>query len=144
MQRTVVIRRILGDLMGSAILAVLVGTILYALPIAATGIQRRNLFLPAYGALLVGGYACWVQVDRRNPNMRWLSGIIYSLYAGLILLVIDILVGLWRDPKLPPLEAALSTEVMFAVTLLFCPGFTCIALAGWARSLIIHTKRAWP
>jgi hypothetical protein len=63
---------------------------------------------------------------------------VLSVGVGALSLMIDAMVGyLLHGPK-SLFEAAASTGIMFGFTLLVCPGFTAIALAGWGRSLVIR------
>ena len=142
MQLTRIVRRLLGDLIGLTILAALVAALIFVLPDAGTTPQRWRLFFMAYVALAVSGYVCWIQMGKRANEPRWLLAVLYSLGAGAVLIIPDILLGLYRDHSLSLLEAAASTGIMFAITLFFCPGFTFIALSGWVRSFVVSSRTA--
>jgi hypothetical protein len=134
---TSLVRRALGDLTGCAMLAILLALIVYGVPGLGTLAQRGNVFLPSYLGLVVGGYVCWLKMEKKLREPRWLLQAVGSVCVGAVFFIPDVLIGVYRNPSLPVLAAAASTGMMFGVTLLACPGYALIAFSGWARSLVI-------
>jgi len=134
---TSVIRRVLGDLIGAATLAALTGLIsTFAFPVV--GGTLTGVFLAIYGVLGVPGYVYWLQIEKSQDRPQWLLQSVLSVGVGALSLIIDTMVGYLLYGSKSILEAAASTGIMFAATLLVCPGYTAVALAGWSRSLIIR------
>lgn len=132
-------RRITGDAVGCAALALLLALLMYVLPDHAAPYQSLNVFFGVYVVLTVGGYICWSQMDKRMARPRWLLQAVTSVGIGVVFFFIDTLVGSlqghhWQPSS--PFSAAAATGIMFGITLLICPGYTFIAFSGWARSLV--------
>ena len=135
--QTAMVRRVLGDAVGFLTLAILVGLLVYAWPGATTPSKLKELFPPIYILLIIPSYACWITKDRKAPNSSWLIGAMWSIFAAILSLAGDILIGYLANPSTSLLKAPLSAGIPVAVTLFLCPGFTCTAISGWARSWVI-------
>jgi hypothetical protein len=140
MQTTGLVRRVLGDTVGLAALAVLVALLTHILPGGGTPYQLWNTFLVFFGVLAIPGYVCWVQIEKKEQQPRWLWQASISVGAGAVSFILDTLVGFLWHPSLPILHAATSTGIMFGLTTIICPGYTLIALSGWARSVVLRGR----
>jgi len=138
MQRTGLVRRVLGDVVGFATLVALIALLTYILRGVSTTYQLRNTFLALCGVMAIPGYICWIQMEKKQQPPHWLWQALISVGAGAASFILDTLVGLVLHPSIPILHAATATGIMFGITALICPGYTLIALSGWARSLIVH------
>ena len=141
MQSTLV-RRVLGDAVGCVTLATLVGLLVYAWPGEATPSKFKELFPSIYTLIVILGYAFWVEKEKKMPEASWLRGTLWSVAAGMVSLIGDVLIGHLFNPSVSLFKAPLSAGIPFAVTVCLCPGFTFITIAGWARSLVIRHRES--
>ena len=131
-----IIRRVLGDVTGGGVLAVLVALV-QVVPDTVTMLQFKNGFLLDYVPLVIAGYFAWLKMEKLG-SPRWLLQALASVGVGAVFFAMDVAFGMSENPSQPIFSAATSTGLMFGITLLVCPGYTFIALAGWTRSLVIH------
>ena len=129
--------RILADLAALIVLGVL---ILLVLIVASGGSLPHVDYvfaLVVYAVLALSGYYAWVQIENPNEDPKWLLQALGSIALGAVLFVVCVLYGLHEDPSLSLFAAANSTGIMIGATEMVCPGYTCIALAGWVRRVVI-------
>ncbi len=138
---TAVIRRALGDVIGAATLAALTGLIA-AFVFKFTGGTLVGVFLALYAVLAVPGYLYWVQMEKGQKSPQWLLQSVLSVGVGALSFTIDATAGYLLHASKSILENAASTGIMFGITLLVCPGYTAVTLAGWTRSLVIRIGAA--
>lgn len=72
---------------------------------------------------------------------EWAAAIVASVLMGAVSFGIDMIVGLISNPKLSPVEAGTKagSPFGFPLTVMLCPGFTMIAIAGLLRALLLRT-----
>jgi hypothetical protein len=139
MQNFGLVRRILGDILGLLLLAGFAAIVVYLWPGKMTASTFESLFLPVYGALALVGYTTWVSVERKAPRLSWLFGTACFIGAGVVSLAGDVIIGHLSDPSAPITKAPLKAGIPFGVTLcLFA--LVLVALAGWARSLVVRVR----
>ncbi|HEX2711987.1 MAG TPA: hypothetical protein VHM88_07165 [Candidatus Acidoferrales bacterium] len=83
--------------------------------------------------------ACWHNEKAPQSVLGWFQMIAGSILIGVFFFAGDILVGYISHPSLPLIEAAEQAPFGFFLTLVACPGFTIIAVAGLVRT-IFRTK----
>jgi hypothetical protein len=132
-----VIRRTLGDLAGAITLAALTAMIA-AFAYRFVGGTLTGVSFAVYAVLVVPGYLYWVGMEKSGRNPQWVLQSVSSVGVGALSLIVDAGVGYLLHGPESVLAAAASTGIMFGFTLLVCPGFTAIALAGWSRSLVMR------
>ena len=142
MPTTGLVRRVLGDAVGCLTLAALVGLLVCVWPGETTPSKFKELFPPIYTLTAILGYAFWVEKEMKMPAASWLRGALWSVAAGVVSLIGDVLIGHLFNPSVPLFKAPLSAGIPFAVTVCLCPGFTFITLAGWTRSLVIRYRES--
>jgi hypothetical protein len=140
--QTALVRRVLGDAVGCVTLAALVGLLVYVWPGETTPSKFKELFPPIFVVLAIVGYPCWIKKEKAMPDDSWLKGALLFFGFGMVSLACDILIGYLFDHPASLLEAPLKVGIPFAVTLLLCPGFTFISLAGWTRNLMIRRRES--
>lgn len=74
---------------------------------------------------------------------EWAMAIVTSVVAGGVSFGIDMLIGLSHDPTLSPVEAGTraGSPFGFPLTVMLCPGFTMVAIAGLLRALMLRSGR---
>jgi hypothetical protein len=72
---------------------------------------------------------------------EWAMAILGSVLMGGVSFGIDMLIGLINNPKLTPIEAGtkVGSPFGFALTVILCPGFTMLAIAGLLRALLFRS-----
>jgi len=75
---------------------------------------------------------------------EWALAIPMSVLIGAVSFGIDVLVGLISNPNLPPIKAGTKagSPFGFVLTVMICPGFTMLAVAGLLRALVLRTDAA--
>ena len=75
---------------------------------------------------------------------EWALAIPISVLIGAVSFGIDVLVGLISNPNLPPIKAGTraGSPFGFVLTVMICPGFTMLAVAGLLRALLLRTDAA--
>jgi hypothetical protein len=78
-----------------------------------------------------------------GPN-EWARAIVVSVVMGGVSFGIDMLIGLFNNPKLSPIEAGThaGSPFGFPLTVMLCPGFTMLAIAGLLRALLLRIRAA--
>jgi len=71
----------------------------------------------------------------------WATAIFASVVVGGVSFGIDMVIGLFNNPKLSPIEAGtkVGSPFGFPLTMMLCPGFTMFAIAGLLRSLLLRS-----
>jgi hypothetical protein len=135
-------RRVCADLIGCAALGLLTALFLEMVPYHSGTFLVP--FIIAYSVLLIPGYFWWVRMHRETPNPRWARQALASMVVASAALLFDFAVRFALHRSLRSVSEILtSSGILFGTTLLISPGYTCIALAGFARSLVRapRTKR---
>jgi hypothetical protein len=72
---------------------------------------------------------------------EWATAIFASVVMGGVSFGIDMVIGLFNNPKLSPIEAGtkVGSPFGFPLTMTLCPGFTMFAIAGLLRSLLLRS-----
>ena len=72
---------------------------------------------------------------------EWAMAIVASVVMGGVSFGIDMLVGLFNNPKLSPIDAGTKagSPFGFLLTVMLCPGFTMLAIAGLLRALMLRS-----
>lgn len=87
----------------------------------------------------------------KNPPMEhlsspgeWALAIPASVLIGAVSFGADVFVGMINNPKLPPIEAGTKagSPFGFLLTVMICPGFTMLAVAGLLRALLLRSGSA--
>jgi hypothetical protein len=92
-----------------------------------------------YFALLIAALFSWHRgVAKGRRPRQWLLQALFSFVVGIAWLLVDVAVVYLRHPP-SALLMALTSSRLFFFTLVLCPGYTVIALSGWARSLVVHS-----
>jgi hypothetical protein len=71
---------------------------------------------------------------------EWAMAIVASVVMGGVSFGIDMLIGLFNNPKLSPIEAGtmVGSPFGFPLTVMLCPGLTMLAIAGLLRALMLR------
>lgn len=71
---------------------------------------------------------------------EWAMAIVVSVVVAAVSFGIDVVVGLIDNPKLSPIEAGTraGSPFGFPLTVMLCPGFTMLAIAGLLRALLLR------
>jgi len=79
-------------------------------------------------------------VKHLSEPSEWAMAIVVSVVMGGVSFGIDMLIGLINNPKLSPIEAGtkVGSPFGFPLTLMLCPGFTMLAIAGLLRALMLR------
>jgi hypothetical protein len=132
-----------------------------AVGLAAVGIQfylllvwlvpnedGSRLIVWILGYILLAGLALYFWHKEPGPNVptepnEWAGMIGASIVMGGLSFGIDMLVGLMNHPKLSPIEAGThaGSPFGFPLTLMICPGFTMIAVAGLLRAAMLSSVK---
>jgi hypothetical protein len=74
----------------------------------------------------------------------WAAAVGGSVFLGALSFGCDMLVGIINYPGLSPFRAAtkVGSPFGFGLTVLICPGFTMLAVAGCIRSLVLRSDSA--
>jgi hypothetical protein len=131
------IARVLGDISGFATLATFVSLVSFFIFRSVRG-TPMGVFLFIYVLLGLPGYLYWVKTGKGEAQPQWLLQALQSIVVGTASCIVDVVVGYWLHKPKSIMAAAASTNVLFGLTLLVCPGFTAVAFAGWIRSLVIQ------
>jgi hypothetical protein len=95
--------------------------------------------------IVIAGLALYLW--RKEPPVKnlsepseWALAIVGSVVLGGVSFGIDMLIGLFNNPKLSPIEAGThaGSPFGFPLTVMLCPGFTMIAIAGLLRALVLR------
>ncbi len=72
---------------------------------------------------------------------QWAMAIVSSVVMSGVSFGIDMLIGLFNNPKLSPIEAGTKagSPFGFPLTVMLCPGFTMLAIAGLMRALMLRS-----
>jgi hypothetical protein len=75
---------------------------------------------------------------------EWATAIVGSVVMGGVSFGIDMLIGLFDNPKLSPIEAGTKagSPFGFPLTVMLCPGFTMLAIAGLLHALMLRSGPA--
>ena len=105
--------------------------------------SRPILGVLAY--LVLAGLALYLwhkepPVEHLSEPGEWAVAILGSVLAGGVSFGIDILVGLIINPQLTPIEAGTKagSPFGFALTVMLCPGFTMLTIAGLLRAFLLQ------
>jgi hypothetical protein len=106
-----------------------------------------QVILGTLAYIILVGFALYLW--HKEPPMKNLSGpsdwamaIIVSVVMGGVSFGIDMLIGLFNNPKLSPIEAGThaGSPFGFPLTVMLCPGFTMVAIAGLLRALLLRSR----
>jgi hypothetical protein len=80
-------------------------------------------------------------VKNLSEPSEWAMAIVVSIVMGGVSFGIDMLIGLFNNPKLSPVEAGThaGSPFGFPLTVMLCPGFTMLAIAGLLRALMLRS-----
>jgi hypothetical protein len=75
-----------------------------------------------------------------NDLGEWAAAVGASVFLGALSFGCDMLVGIINYPGLSPFRAAtkVGSPFGFGLTVLLCPGFTMVAVAGFIRALVLR------
>jgi hypothetical protein len=97
------------------------------------------------GFLGLAGFALYIwhkdpPVEILAEPGQWALAILASVLLGSVSFAIDIFVGSTSNPGLSPIEAGrkAGSPFGFPLTVLLCPGFTMVAIAGLMRALLLR------
>jgi hypothetical protein len=109
--------------------------------------SRLILYILAY--VVLAGIALYVwhkdpPVKRLSAPREWAMAVVGSILVGGASFGIDIVIGLIHKPKLSPIEAGTKagSPFGFPLTVMLCPGFTMLAIAGLVRVLFLRSGAA--
>jgi len=131
--------RILADIAGLLSLALLSGLCFAVYP-GLDAVRSHWMFCGgAYVLLAIGGYRMW-RNDVGRTEMPWPQIVLISIGVGAASFVIDIAIGRLTHSDLPTFEGAahVSGPMGFGLTLIMCPGVTCVGLSGWCRNIVLR------
>jgi hypothetical protein len=76
----------------------------------------------------------------------WAGAVGASVFLGALSFGCDMLVGTMNYPGLSPFKAAtkVGSPFGFGLTVLLCPGFTMVAIAGFVRALVLPSQSGQP
>jgi hypothetical protein len=112
---------------------------------APNGGSRFILGILAYIVLAALAVYLWHKeppVEHLSGPGEWAAAILGSVLLGGVSFGIDMLIGLFNYPKLTPIDAGTKagSPFGFPLTLMFCPGFTMVAIAGLVRALLLQER----
>lgn len=130
----------MADAIGLLVLAGEMALILRFFPIAGTPYQ---VWIVTYLILAVITVFLWRSEKSPRSSRGWLQLVAGSFIFGTFFFGVDMLIGHFSRPNLPLFDAAKQAggPFGFGATLLVCPGFTIIAIAGFARALYSRKHR---
>jgi ABC-type transporter Mla maintaining outer membrane lipid asymmetry permease subunit MlaE len=106
--------------------------------------SRTILGIIAY--IVIAGVALYLwhkepPVKKLSEPSEWARAIVASFVMGGVSFSIDMIVGLMHNSSLPPIEAGTRAGSLFGfpLTVMLCPGFTMVAIAGLLRALVLRS-----
>lgn len=98
---------------------------------------RRPMWVFIYLAIAAAALFVWNHPEAPKAAMGWPHRAGASVLVAAALFALDGVIGLVRDPKLSFIDAMTSNGSSFVLNFFVAPCLTFIALAGWARSLLL-------
>jgi hypothetical protein len=100
-----------------------------------------------FGFLATGAMYVWHSTklaETISEPSEWAATILLSFVLGAVSFGIDMIIGSINNPGLSAIEAGTKagSPFGFPLTLLLCPGFTVISVAGLIRSLFLKSESA--
>ena len=85
-------------------------------------------------------------VEHLFEPSEWAMTVVGSVLMAGISFGIDMVIGLINNPKLTPIEAGTraGSPFGFPLTVMLCPGFTMLAIAGLLRALLLRSRPTRP
>jgi membrane protease YdiL (CAAX protease family) len=134
-----------ADVIGLVVLAVQL--VLIVRWLAADDGFRLGVGVMAYLALAVCALSMWhgeKTAQQLSNSTEWAAAIAVSVLLGAIFFAVDMVVGSTNNPGVSAVEAGTraGSPFGFVLTILICPGFTMVAVAGFIRSFVWRTNKA--
>ena len=105
-----------------------------------------RVILGVLAYILLAGLALYLwhkepPVKKLFEPSEWAMAIVASVAMGGVSFGIDMLIGLFNNPRLSPIEAGTKagSPFGFPLTVMLCPGFTMLAIAGLLRALMLRS-----
>jgi hypothetical protein len=106
--------------------------------------SRLILYILAY--IVFAGVALYVwhkdpPIEHLSEPSEWAMAVVGSVLMAGVSFGIDMVIGLIENPKLTPIEAGTraGSPFGFPLTVMLCPGFTMLAIAGLLRALLLRS-----
>ena len=106
--------------------------------------SRLILYILAYVVLAGVALYLWHKeppVEHLSEPSEWALAVVGSVLMAGVSFGIDMAFGLINHPKLTPIEAGTraGSPFGFPLTVMLCPGFTMLAIAGLLRALLLRS-----
>jgi len=104
------------------------------------------LTLYIFSFVVLAGVALYVwhkdpPIEHLSEPSEWAMAVVASILLAGVSFGIDMTIGLVNNPKLSPIEAGTKagSPFGFPLTVMLCPGFTVLAIAGLVRALLLRS-----
>lgn len=99
----------------------------------------RPMWVFVYAGLAAAGLFCWNHHEAPSTPNGWLSWAGASIVLAALLFAVDAVVG-WIGNSDRSFVEAVTSSGWYVVNFAICPFGTFVALAGWARGLLLPAR----